>query len=85
MRHAAGYTRYSGAKAAEYAHEAGFDAYMTGACFTQLLPLVAAQAAMQAASKGPILDGRPVLAGSAPAPEAVVRTLLSWHGNVRVL
>jgi hypothetical protein len=50
VEHALGFTRYSGAQGAEHAHEAGFDAFMTGACFAKLLPLIATSQAMQAAS-----------------------------------
>jgi hypothetical protein len=50
VEHAPGYTRYSGVAGAELAHEAGFDAFMTGACFAALLPLSAASDAAQAAA-----------------------------------
>ena len=40
--------RYGGAAGAQYAHEAGFDAFMTGAAFARLLPIAAASNAAQA-------------------------------------
>jgi hypothetical protein len=47
--HSEGFVRYSGAAGAEFAHEAGFDAYMTGAVFSQLAVLVAANQVLQEA------------------------------------
>ncbi|GLC34625.1 hypothetical protein PLESTB_001241100 [Pleodorina starrii] len=46
VRHAPGFGGYAGASAAEKAHEAGFDAFMTGAAFARLLRLMAAKAAL---------------------------------------
>lgn len=39
---------YAGAAGAEHAHEAGFDAFMTGAAFSRLLPLLASTVLSQA-------------------------------------
>ncbi|GBF97539.1 poly(A)-specific ribonuclease, partial [Raphidocelis subcapitata] len=43
--HAAGFDKYRGLAAGTLAHEAGYDAFMTGAAFACLLPLLRAKAA----------------------------------------
>ncbi|CAK0787612.1 hypothetical protein CVIRNUC_010834 [Coccomyxa viridis] len=45
VHHAPGFLRYSHASAGTHAHEAGFDAYMTGMCFARLMRLHEASAA----------------------------------------
>ena len=57
MAHADGFTRYSGAEGAAYAHEAGFDAFMTGSVFACLLDLKRASDATGGSS--PALLSRP--------------------------
>lgn len=46
VRHADGFTRYSGAAGADFAHEAGFDAFMTGSAYAGLLSLAKAAEAL---------------------------------------
>ncbi|EFJ49494.1 hypothetical protein VOLCADRAFT_120753, partial [Volvox carteri f. nagariensis] len=67
IRHAPGFAGYVGASV-EKAHEAGFDAFMTGAAFTRLLRFVAAKVAMQASSS--LADGGSTAAPDAAAPVA---------------
>lgn len=72
VRHADGFTRYSGAAGTEFAHEAGFDAFMTGAAYAGLLSLTQAANALppkddapeatgDAATAAPVLQTRPVM------------------------
>jgi hypothetical protein len=46
VSHAPGFTKYTGLAAGEAAHEAGYDAFMTGAVFARLLPLIAGRIAL---------------------------------------
>jgi hypothetical protein len=50
ITHAAGFDKYRSLGAGEAAHEAGYDAYMTGAAFACLLPLVAGKIAAEPSS-----------------------------------
>jgi poly(A)-specific ribonuclease len=50
ISHAAGFDKYRSLGAGEAAHEAGYDAYMTGAAFACLLPLVAGKIAAEPSS-----------------------------------
>ncbi|GAB4813292.1 hypothetical protein N2152v2_000338 [Parachlorella kessleri] len=50
--HAPGFERYEGAETPSYAHEAGYDAYMTGAAFACLLRLHEAAGGGQLAQQG---------------------------------
>jgi hypothetical protein len=47
VEHAEGFVRYKGTEGIEFAHEAGFDAFMTGAVFSQLSVLLAADKVLQ--------------------------------------
>lgn len=62
VRHAEGFTRYSGVAGTEYAHEAGFDAFMTGAAYAGLLSLTHAARALpeQPEAGEPVLQEPPV-------------------------
>jgi hypothetical protein len=51
ISHAAGFDKYRALGAGEAAHEAGYDAYMTGAAFACLLPLVAGKVAAEPNSR----------------------------------
>lgn len=57
VEHAQGFTRYSGTEGAAFAHEAGFDAFMTGAVFAAVLELQ--RASGTAAGGAPTLLERP--------------------------
>jgi hypothetical protein len=50
ITHAAGFDKYRSLGADEAAHEAGYDAYMTGAAFACMLPLVAGKIAAEPSS-----------------------------------
>lgn len=52
VTHAAGFEKYATVEAGECAHEAGYDAYMTGVAFANLLPLMLAKDAKLAATTG---------------------------------
>ncbi|GIL72176.1 hypothetical protein Vretimale_341 [Volvox reticuliferus] len=95
VRHAPGFTGYVGASI-EKAHEAGFDAFMTGTAFARLLRLVAARAAMQSGSATADLGssgGAPATAVDIPAasPEpnseadALLQPLGMYRGRVHVM
>jgi len=58
---------WQGPDAASFSHEAGFDAWMTGACFARLLSLYQAAAAGNGAEAGPGL--------AAVVPQAVAARL----------
>jgi poly(A)-specific ribonuclease len=51
ISHAAGFDKYRSLGAGKAAHEAGYDAYMTGAAFACLLPLVAGKIAADSNSR----------------------------------
>ena len=50
--HAQGYERYRGAQVESYAHEAGYDAYMTGAVFARLLAILESSSTATAGAGG---------------------------------
>jgi hypothetical protein len=87
VRHADGFTRYSGVSGTEYAHEAGFDAFMTGAAYAGLLSLTKAAEALP---PQPDADGS---TASEPPATADAPALMAWpvqvcfstcHGNPSV-
>lgn len=59
--HAEGFERYKGVDTAAYAHEAGYDAYMTGAAYACLVRLFEASAAGAAGAPAPPADQQPEL------------------------
>eukprot|EP00892_Ulva_mutabilis_P009389 jgi/Ulvmu1/6822/UM031_0026.1 len=73
VEHAEGFTRYAGSEGAASAHEAGFDAFMTGAVFANLLELKrASDTSTAAAAATPELLSRPTHpAASSGGPDAV--------------
>ncbi|EFN53567.1 hypothetical protein CHLNCDRAFT_136728 [Chlorella variabilis] len=75
VEHAAGFERYKGAATEAFAHEAGYDAYMTGAAFACLMRLYEADAA--GAGVGGFLAPP---AEQQPAVEAVRH--LCWRMNI---
>ncbi|KAF6265217.1 hypothetical protein COO60DRAFT_1035218 [Scenedesmus sp. NREL 46B-D3] len=69
ISHAPGFDKYRALGAGEAAHEAGYDAYMTGAAFACLLPLVAGKIAAEPSS-GLAVAQRAALERSAAAAAA---------------
>lgn len=73
--------RRQGSDAASFSHEAGFDAWMTGACFARLLRLYQATAAAGTGEPGPGLGSvvpQAVAARLPPPLEAVA----SFSGRI---
>lgn len=66
VAHAEGYERYAGAATEAFAHEAGFDAFMTGAAFAALVRLHEAALAAAGAAPPPAPGAAPALAAVAP-------------------
>ena len=75
--------RLQGSDAASFSHEAGFDAWMTGACFARLLKLYQSTAAGEPG--GGLRFGRATGGGGAAAAAARSGRILLWaHGPCEV-
>ena len=78
VRHAEGFGRYAGVEGAGLAHEAGYDAWMTGAVFGALLRVAQAKGM---AAEGPMGVERAMEGmGRAPGLEAVEGEGVGWVG-----
>lgn len=87
MRHAEGFTRYGGAAGTEFAHEAGFDAFMTGSAYAGLLCLTQAAEALPAQPEAPTYTNAVAGSGEAtpPAAEPQPQAVQVWAHSMHTL
>ncbi|KAK9866018.1 hypothetical protein WJX84_007566 [Apatococcus fuscideae] len=77
--HAPGFQRYQGAETERFAHEAGYDAYMTGACFGCLM---AAHEAKHACSSG-TSSSSPMVTGQESRPD--ITHVQEYNGRLNMM